>query len=97
MTQLERLEHKKPLSEEAVKGIARMLLRGVAFLHEHRVVHRDLKPPNMLMELWPASEGCFDSKYKPVQGALPVPYLQVPYLKRPAIGGDLHAEPKHDP
>ncbi|CAJ1421923.1 unnamed protein product [Effrenium voratum] len=44
------LEHKKPLSEEAVKGIARMLLRGVAFLHEHRVVHRDLKPPNMLMD-----------------------------------------------
>ena len=45
-----RLERKKPLSEGVVKVLLHMLLEGVSFLHKHAVVHRDLKPPNLLVE-----------------------------------------------
>lgn len=32
-----------------VKTLMYQLLRGVAFCHEHRVLHRDLKPQNLLI------------------------------------------------
>ena len=37
------------LSLEQKEDIALQLLEGVAFLHEHKVVHRDLKPGNILI------------------------------------------------
>lgn len=40
---------KRGLSEEQKEDIARQLLDGIAFLHKHKVVHRDLKPGNILI------------------------------------------------
>ena len=37
------------LTIEQKEGIADQLLDGIAFLHEHKVVHRDLKPGNILV------------------------------------------------
>lgn len=37
------------LTTEQKEGIADQLLEGIAFLHEHKVVHRDLKPGNILV------------------------------------------------
>lgn len=37
------------LDPMTVKSLMQQLLRGVAFCHEHRVLHRDLKPQNLLI------------------------------------------------
>ena len=38
------------LTEASAKNICRCLLTGLAHLHAHRVVHRDLKPGNILLK-----------------------------------------------
>ena len=40
---------KQGLTAEQKEDIATQLLEGIAFLHEHKVVHRDLKPGNILI------------------------------------------------
>ena len=40
---------KAGLTDEQKEDIATQLLEGIAFLHEHKVVHRDLKPGNILI------------------------------------------------
>ena len=39
-----------PLSGMLVKSYLYQLLRGIAFCHSHRVLHRDLKPQNLLID-----------------------------------------------
>ncbi len=41
-------ETRKPLDEKTVKAIAADILAGLAALHEHEIVHRDIKPQNIL-------------------------------------------------
>ncbi|OMJ94280.1 hypothetical protein SteCoe_2622 [Stentor coeruleus] len=36
-------------TEDIVKGILKQLLEGLAFMHENSVIHRDLKPGNLLI------------------------------------------------
>lgn len=43
------LERAGPLSEAAALSIAADLLRGLAYLHSKRLVHRDVKPENILL------------------------------------------------
>eukprot|EP00747_Dinoflagellata_sp_TGD_P169829 gnl/TRDRNA2_/TRDRNA2_199826_c0_seq1.p1 gnl/TRDRNA2_/TRDRNA2_199826_c0~~gnl/TRDRNA2_/TRDRNA2_199826_c0_seq1.p1 ORF type:complete len:570 (+),score=75.89 gnl/TRDRNA2_/TRDRNA2_199826_c0_seq1:35-1711(+) len=40
----------KPFQNEAAQPLFMQLLRGVNYLHHKRVVHRDLKPPNLLLK-----------------------------------------------
>lgn len=40
---------KQGLTSEQKDDIATQLLEGIAFLHQHKVVHRDLKPGNILV------------------------------------------------
>ncbi|MBQ8958426.1 MAG: protein kinase [Bacteroidales bacterium] len=40
---------KQGLTAEQKEDIAKQLLDGIAFLHKHKVVHRDLKPGNILI------------------------------------------------
>ncbi|KAM0944548.1 putative cyclin-dependent kinase CMGC-MAPK family [Dioscorea sansibarensis] len=37
------------LNEATVKKLMFQLLQGVAYLHSHRILHRDLKPCNLLL------------------------------------------------
>jgi len=37
------------ISKTTMKSFLYQLLRGIAFCHEHRVLHRDLKPQNLLI------------------------------------------------
>lgn len=39
-----------PLSKEIVKSMTYQLIKGVAHCHKHGVMHRDLKPQNLLVE-----------------------------------------------
>lgn len=45
----ERLDKVEHFSEDDAAGIVRQVIAGVAFLHEHGIVHCDLKPANLLV------------------------------------------------
>lgn len=40
----------QPLSEPALAGVARSVLRGLAEMHAQRKIHRDIKPSNILLD-----------------------------------------------
>ena len=42
------------LPEQLSKSYLRQLLDGIAYCHDHRVLHRDLKPQNLLID----NKGC---------------------------------------
>ena len=37
------IKEKGPLSHEIIKNISREILKGLKFLHENNIIHRDLK------------------------------------------------------
>ncbi|XP_072989942.1 mitogen-activated protein kinase kinase 9-like [Typha latifolia] len=39
----------RPFPEPALAAISAQALRGLAYLHSHRIVHRDIKPSNLLI------------------------------------------------
>jgi len=40
----------KKLERLLVKSYMQQLVKGIAFCHSHRVLHRDLKPQNLLID-----------------------------------------------
>ncbi|KAJ0409886.1 hypothetical protein P43SY_005780 [Pythium insidiosum] len=41
---------KMPFSDPEIRGLMRMLLQGVAYCHRRHILHRDLKPGNLLLD-----------------------------------------------
>ena len=44
------LQVNKKLERLLVKSYMQQLIKGIAFCHSHRVLHRDLKPQNLLID-----------------------------------------------
>lgn len=44
------VSHKQALSEPALAGVARSVLRGLAEMHTQCKIHRDIKPSNILLD-----------------------------------------------
>ena len=45
------LDLEKALSESQIKYVCREMCKGLKFLHENKVIHRDLKAGNVLLTL----------------------------------------------
>ncbi len=43
------LEDDGKLPEKEVQHIARQLVKALGYLHAHRIIHRDMKPQNVLI------------------------------------------------
>ena len=43
------LEDDGKLPETEVRSIARQLVKALGYLHAHRIIHRDMKPQNVLI------------------------------------------------
>lgn len=60
------------ISVDTIQLLMHQLLEGIAYCHEHRVLHRDLKPQNLLinkkMELKLADFGLARAVGIPVRG-----------------------------
>ncbi|CAH0552589.1 unnamed protein product [Brassicogethes aeneus] len=41
---------KKPIEKDLVKSYMKQLMEAMAYLHSHRILHRDLKPQNLLVD-----------------------------------------------
>eukprot|EP00826_Nyctotherus_ovalis_P056657 TRINITY_DN7693_c0_g2_i1.p1 TRINITY_DN7693_c0_g2~~TRINITY_DN7693_c0_g2_i1.p1 ORF type:complete len:112 (+),score=33.73 TRINITY_DN7693_c0_g2_i1:652-987(+) len=46
---LSRYRNKRTISEEEGRQVMRQILEGVDYIHSNSVIHRDLKPGNILM------------------------------------------------
>ena len=58
-----RLERAGPLSEECVRFYVAEIALGLGYLHGERIVHRDIKPDNLLLD----EHGLLTSKNKQTQ------------------------------
>ncbi len=45
----ERIIQKSTFTEEEARNSCRCVLSALAYMHEHRMAHRDLKPDNLLL------------------------------------------------
>ena len=45
------LEVEKPLTEAQIKVVCRQTLEALVYLHEHNIIHRDLKAGNILLKM----------------------------------------------
>jgi serine/threonine protein kinase len=50
MSLLDYLKKNYPLSQEKLKDFSRQLLKTVIYLHDKNIVHRDIKPQNILVK-----------------------------------------------
>ena len=83
---IERNVNPEPTWAYPFVSIASDVARGVAYLHEHNVLHRDLKPGNVLLKQ-PGMTAKVGRRWRPFSPHLPTSPHISPHL--PHIGGRL--------
>lgn len=49
-TSLENYVQQTPLSAPAIVQLTKQILNGLMYLHQHNIIHRDIKPDNILLK-----------------------------------------------
>ena len=47
---IDSIQHNEKINSDTTRSIMFQILKGIAFIHSHKILHRDIKPQNILID-----------------------------------------------